>query len=50
VDLPGISGLREWCTEAAPAAILAGDPLPDRPKLRPAHPGKFRRLFSRARD
>ena len=29
--MPGISAQRAWFTEAAPAAILAGDPLPPRP-------------------
>jgi protein-tyrosine phosphatase len=45
-DLPGISTAIDWYTDRAPAAILAGDPLPERPepeKLR----GRFRRLFSR---
>jgi protein-tyrosine phosphatase len=31
--LPGIDGLREWLTEAAPRAILAGEELPERPEL-----------------
>jgi protein-tyrosine phosphatase len=31
--LPGIQGLTEWLTEAAPRAILNGAPLPERPEL-----------------
>ena len=30
-ELPGISAQGEWLTELAPAAILAGEPLPSRP-------------------
>jgi len=30
-ELPGISSQREWLTLLAPAAILAGEPLPPRP-------------------
>lgn len=30
-DLPGISAQMAWFTEGAPAAIVAGDPLPPRP-------------------
>jgi protein-tyrosine phosphatase len=32
-DLPGLLGQIEWFTDIAPAAILAGDPLPARPLL-----------------
>ncbi len=34
-DVPGLLGQIEWFTEAAPAAILAGEALPERPKLAP---------------
>jgi protein-tyrosine phosphatase len=34
-DLPGLSIQVRWLTEEAPAAILAGDPLPVRPPLPP---------------
>jgi protein-tyrosine phosphatase len=34
-DVPGLLGQIEWFTEAAPAAILAGQALPERPKLAP---------------
>jgi protein-tyrosine phosphatase len=30
-EIPGISGQSEWLTTLAPAAILAGEPLPPRP-------------------
>jgi protein-tyrosine phosphatase len=32
-ELPGIGRRREWLTELAPAAILAGEPLPEPPPL-----------------
>jgi protein-tyrosine phosphatase len=32
-QLPGLDGLSSWLTEGAPAAILAGEPLPERPAL-----------------
>ena len=32
-ELPGISGQSEWLTRLAPEAILAGRPLPPRPRL-----------------
>jgi protein-tyrosine phosphatase len=35
-DLPGLLGQIEWFTESAPAAILAGEALPERPALEPA--------------
>lgn len=35
----------EWMTEAAPAAILAGEPLPERPPL-PRPRGRLRRAWS----
>jgi protein-tyrosine phosphatase len=34
-DLPGLLAQMEWFTDAAPAAILAGEALPQRPKLDP---------------
>ena len=46
-DLPGLSEQCDWYTEAAPAAILAGEPLPERPKPAKGR-GRFRRLFSRS--
>lgn len=33
--LPGLDGQAEWLTDTAPAAILAGEPLPARPALEP---------------
>lgn len=51
--LPGISVHARWLTHDAPAAILAGDPLPERPPLprrrrrhRHRHPGFFSKLAS----
>jgi protein-tyrosine phosphatase len=35
-DVPGLLAHMQWYTEAAPAAILAGEALPQRPKLEPA--------------
>jgi protein-tyrosine phosphatase len=32
-DLPGLAAQAEWLTHLAPAAILAGAPLPPRPQL-----------------
>jgi protein-tyrosine phosphatase len=32
-EIPGIGGQSEWLTRLAPAAILAGEPLPPRPAL-----------------
>jgi protein-tyrosine phosphatase len=32
-EIPGIRGQAEWLTELAPAAILAGQPLPPKPPL-----------------
>jgi protein-tyrosine phosphatase len=32
-DVPGLLGQIDWFTSAAPTAILAGDPLPDKPAL-----------------
>lgn len=34
--VPGISGREAWLTEEVPAAILAGDPVPEAPPLAPA--------------
>ncbi|MFL5887168.1 MAG: tyrosine-protein phosphatase [Thermoleophilaceae bacterium] len=45
-DLPGITEQIDWYTNDAPAAILAGDELPGRPKA--ARGGRLRRLFGRA--
>ncbi|HTR90037.1 MAG TPA: CpsB/CapC family capsule biosynthesis tyrosine phosphatase [Solirubrobacteraceae bacterium] len=44
-ELPGAQRQIEWLTERAPAAILAGDPLPPRPPLEPR--GWRRRLLGR---
>jgi protein-tyrosine phosphatase len=49
--LAGISALTDWLTQAAPAALLAGRPLPARPDL-PApepQPRGLRRLLGRGR-
>lgn len=35
-DVPGLLGQIEWFTEAAPAAILSGQALPERPALEPS--------------
>lgn len=32
-DVPGASRLAEWMTEAVPAAVLTGEPVPERPDL-----------------
>jgi hypothetical protein len=32
-QLPGLEGQAQWLTEGVPAAILAGEPLPERPAL-----------------
>jgi len=37
-EVPGIGGQAEWLTRLAPAAILAGEPLPARPALRAPDP------------
>jgi protein-tyrosine phosphatase len=43
-ELPGVEAQAEWLTRDAPAAILAGTPLPPRPPLRsPTRRGIFRR-------
>jgi protein-tyrosine phosphatase len=47
-DLPGVSRLGAWCTSHAPAAILGGEPLPERPALAEARRGRLRRIFSRS--
>jgi protein-tyrosine phosphatase len=44
-DLPGISAQAEWLTRDAPAAILAGRALPERPPL-PAPPPARRRWWA----
>jgi protein-tyrosine phosphatase len=47
-ELPGITGLAEWLTQDAPAALLAGRALPPRPELpEPPQPSRFRRLLGR---
>jgi protein-tyrosine phosphatase len=46
--LPGVSKLGHWCTKDAPAAILGGDPLPERPALVGARRRRLRRIFSRS--
>jgi protein-tyrosine phosphatase len=33
-DLPGLAAQMDWYASAAPAAMLAGDPLPERPSLK----------------
>jgi protein-tyrosine phosphatase len=42
-DLPGLLDQIDWFTVTAPAAILAGDPLPATPTLEPARRGWLRR-------
>jgi protein-tyrosine phosphatase len=44
-EIPGITAHREYLTELAPAAILAGKPLPERPPL----PGPKRGMMQRLR-
>jgi protein-tyrosine phosphatase len=46
--LPGSGALWPWLTEEVPAAILAGEPLPPRPRLARRRPRRRRRLRSRA--
>jgi protein-tyrosine phosphatase len=33
-EIPGLDGQAEWLTRLAPAAILAGEPLPPKPRIR----------------
>jgi protein-tyrosine phosphatase len=48
--LPGIAEHRRFFTEAAPAAVLANDPVPERPQLEPPpKPSRWRRLLGRDR-
>lgn len=47
-ELPGIGAHQRWLTELAPAAILDGEPLPERPPLPQAGGGLLRRLRLRA--
>jgi protein-tyrosine phosphatase len=49
--LPGLSAAAAWYTQAAPAALLAGRRLPERPALpEPAQAsGRLRRLLGRSR-
>lgn len=42
-ELPGLSAQSEWFTQLAPAAILAGQPLPPRPR----RPGSQKRAWRR---
>lgn len=42
-ELPGLDGQARWLTDGAPAAILAGEPLPPRPAL-PSHGWRERLL------
>jgi hypothetical protein len=50
-QLAGITGLTGWFTQAAPAALLAGRSLPERPKLPEPEPEPrgLRRLLGRSR-
>jgi tyrosine-protein phosphatase YwqE len=43
-DAVGDAGLARWLTEQVPAAIVAGEEIPDRPRARRARLG---RLFDR---
>jgi protein-tyrosine phosphatase len=47
-ELPGIGAQQHWLTELAPAAILDGEPLPERPPLPTDGSGLLRRLRLRA--
>ncbi len=44
-ELPGISDQADWYARAAPAAILAGEPLPPRPDSPSRRPSRLRRLI-----
>ena len=46
-DLPGLAMQLGWFTDAAPAAILAGEPLPPRPEPPPRKPSGWRRVVRR---
>ena len=46
-DVPGIYAHRSWFLKDAPAAVLAGSPLPPRPHLVAAKPPRWRRLARR---
>ncbi len=43
-ELPGLSAQQPWMTEQVPAAILAGEPLPEKPPLPEPPPGLLRGL------
>jgi protein-tyrosine phosphatase len=45
-ELPGIAEHAEWFTDLVPAAILSGEPIPERPSL-PVAPLRRRGLFRR---
>lgn len=47
-ELPGLGEQQSWMTELVPAAILAGEPLPERPPLPQATGGLLRKLRLRA--
>jgi protein-tyrosine phosphatase len=47
-ELPGLGEQQRWLTELVPAAILDGEPLPERPPLPQAAGGLLRRLGLRA--
>jgi protein-tyrosine phosphatase len=47
-DLPGISGVAEWLTRDAPAALLNGEDPPARPEVALGRAPRWRRLTGRA--
>ncbi len=47
--VPGIGERRAWLTEDVPAAILAGAPIPEAPRLPPARSSAWKRLTGAAR-
>jgi protein-tyrosine phosphatase len=49
-ELPGLAWQRYWYTTAAPAAMLAGRPLPARPELPEAPRSRWHRLGRRRRS
>lgn len=46
-ELPGLSECLDWYTKDAPAAMLAGRDLPEKPQLEPPRRRRFRGLFGR---
>jgi protein-tyrosine phosphatase len=48
-EVPGVLDQMTWFTVTAPVAILAGNPIPEPPRLETAPEPRWRRIFGRAR-